>query len=316
LGRPRRRGARAQIAAVAVILIILGVAIVIAAIALLPLRPVNVTETRDVPSQAGVDVLKLGFAADVAQVNVAFQQLAGKAISLHVSVTGRGPLIQGSPYTLTFDHSTSGGVLTVNSILQTPGAWPRLLDLQVTCDLRIDPSMRSSLDIKTSVGRVVVDTRAGAVIDSLNVETTVGGAQANLVENTVLAGDVSVRSTTGGVTLSWRDVIVTSGLTVDLRTTTGAVAADLRQDERLRQTVTLRAEATTGGVDLAIDIRDDVAARIESSTSLGGIDIVRRVGFSGTESLLESNNYPAEGNFDVSLRTSTGGVRVDARYSP
>jgi len=77
----------------------------------------------------------------------------------------------------------------------------------------------------------------------------------------------------------------------------------------------LRAETTTGGVDLTIVIQDDVGAKIESSVTTGGIDIERQVGFSGAESSLQSDNYPANTNFDVTLKTITGGIDIDAEYT-
>ncbi len=57
-------------------------------------------------------------------------------------------------------------------------------------------------------------------------------------------------------------------------------------------------------------------AKIESSVTTGGIDVDRRVGFSGPEALLQSSNYPAGSNFDVTLKTTTGRIDIDAKYTP
>jgi hypothetical protein len=48
----------------------------------------------------------------------------------------------------------------------------------------------------------------------------------------------------------------------------------------------------------------------------GGVDIDKQIGFSGTKALLQSSNYPAEHNFDVNLRTTTGRISLDAEYTP
>jgi hypothetical protein len=77
-----------------------------------------------------------------------------------------------------------------------------------------------------------------------------------------------------------------------------------------------KADATTGGVNFAVDIQGDVGAEIESIVTTGGIDVDRQVGFSGTAFLLRSDNYPANHNFDVSLETTTGGIDIDAKYTP
>ena len=312
---PERRMKRKPISTLAIVLITLFVsAAVIVAIAFLPIRAVDITESRDAPYQTGVDTLDLDFTADVAQVNVAFEDLSGKLVTLDVSVTGRvGVFGSLDVLDLTFDSTTDGNVLTVTSEVDIISRYS--WSLNVTCDILIDPSMKASLDVKTSTGGIILNTQAGVVLDSLSLEATTGGVEAKLVENIRIDGDISLMTTTGSVKLSWDNVIVTKNLLVNGITTTGGVNVDINQDEELAGNITLRAEATTGGVDLTIAIQDDVGAKIESSVTTGGIDIDRQVGFSGTESSLQSDNYPANTNFDVTLKTITGGIDIDAEYT-
>jgi hypothetical protein len=62
-----------------------------------------------------------------------------------------------------------------------------------------------------------------------------------------------------------------------------------------------------------MEIDDDVGARIESHADLGEINVdVQK--FSGNETLLQSDNYPAGSNFLVNLRTTTGGININAAY--
>jgi len=316
--REERRSMSA-LAILAIVLIALIVtAAVIAALAFLPIRAVDVSESRDVPYQTGVDTVNLDFTADVARVNVAFEDLTDKLVTLNVSATGRaGVLVSPDLFDLTFDHTIVDNVLTVTSEVDTFGrGWPWYSWLRVTCDLHIDPAMNASLDVKTSIGRIVVDTQAGLVLNSLSLEATTGGVEANLVEDVVVAGDVSIQTTTGGIEFSWDNVIVTSDVLVNVETTTGGVDVDVTQDEGPLRNVTLKAGATTGGVDFSIEIRGDIGARIESSVTTGGINIASQVGFSGTESLLQSDNYPASSNFSISLKTTTGGIDIYAQYTP
>ncbi len=51
---------------------------------------------------------------------------------------------------------------------------------------------------------------------------------------------------------------------------------------------------------------------------MGRIEIDRQVRFSSyyNNRLLQSGNYPANSNFDVSLKTTTGGIDIDAKYTP
>jgi len=314
-----RREERRPIGALTIVLVVILVsAAAIVTIAFLPVRAVDISESRDVLYQAGVDTVNLNFTADVALVNVAFEDLVDKLVTLDVSVTGRvGALVSTDLLDLTFDNTTIDNVLTVTSELDiTGGGWPWYSSLNVTCNIRIDHSMNASLDVKTSTGGITMGTQAGVVLNSLSLEATTGGVEANLVEDIVVAGDVSVKTTTGGVKFSWRNVIVTRDVLVDVETTTGGVDVDVTQEEELLGNVTLEAEATTGGVNFAIDIQGDVGAKIESSVTTGGIDIDGQVGFGGTESLLRSDNYPAGSNFNVSLKTTTGGINIDARYTP
>lgn len=322
VGRGEEEGRRRMgvFGVVAVVLVVVVVAaVVFAAFAFLPVRAVDVRESRVVPYQAGVDVVYLDFVADVARVDVAFEDLSGELVALNVSATG-GVGVFGSPdrvFDLSFDDSVVGGVLTLEVEVDTfGGGWPWHPWLQVSCDLRLDSSLNASLDVRTGTGRVVLDSRAGVVFNSLSLEATTGRVKAVLVEGVVVAGDVSVKTTTGGVEFSWNNVVVTRNVLVNAKTTTGGVDLYVKQHEELARNVTLKAEATTGGVDFAIDIKGDVGAEIESATSIGGIDVDRQVGFSGTKSMLRSNNYSADGNFDVSLKTTTGGIDIDAKHTP
>jgi len=92
------------------------------------------------------------------------------------------------------------------------------------------------------------------------------------------------------------------------------VGVNVTQNKKLSGNVTMNAETTTGEVNFAIVIHDDVGTTIESHTSVGGIS-VEQGGFSGNQSLLQSTNYPAGSNFLVKLATTTGGIRIDASYN-
>jgi len=301
-----------------VLIALLVIAALFVPFSFLPVRTVGASESHNVPFQTGVDTVNLDFTVDVARVNIAFEDLMGKLVALNVSATGMGGvLISSDLFDLTFGYTIVDNVLTVTSKVDTVGrSWPWYSWLHVTCDLRIDSSMKATLNVKTTVGQIVMDTRAGVVLKSLNLEATTGGIEANLVEGVTVAGDISVKTITGGVKFSWHNVIVTKDILVDVKTTTGGVDVNLMQDKRLPRNVSLKAEATTGGVNFAMEIQGNIGAKIESSTTTGGINIGRKVGFSGTKSPLQSDNYPAGSNFDVRLKTITGGIDIDAKYTP
>lgn len=308
------------------LIVLLVTAVIVVALAFLPVRTVDVEPCRmSVPHKSGVNTLNLDLTADVAGVYIAFENLTEEwqspSIILNASATARVGVFGSADflerYMPVWHNKTEGNVLTV-TVRQDADTiyWPWYSLINVTFDIRIDPSMNTSLNVKTSTGRIVLNTQAGVVLNSLSLEATTGGVEANLVEDVVVAGDVSVKTTIGGVKISWDNVIVKNDVQVNAITTTGGVDVDVKQHEKLLGNITLRAEATSGGVDFSIEIRGDVGAKIESRVTLGGIDVARQVRFSGTESRLLSDNYPAGSNFDVTLKTTTGGIDIDAKYTP
>jgi len=66
----------------------------------------------------------------------------------------------------------------------------------------------------------------------------------------------------------------------------------------------------------ALDIKNNIGAKIESTVSTEGINVTRQDGFSGTKTPLQSNNYPADQKIDATLKTTTGGIQIDAKYAP
>lgn len=324
-GRARRPLSILAIALIAIVVIAVVVAVV-AALTVLPIHTVGpITRGMSVPSESGVDILTLNLTADVAGVNIIFEDLTDKwqspSIILNASATAKAGVFDSADflerYMPVWHDDTDGNVLIVTVEQDVdPINWPRYTSLNVTFDIRIDPSMNASLNVMIATGGIVVGTQAGVVLDSLTLEVTTGGVEAWLMEDVVVAGDISIEVTTGGVRLFWENVVVPDDVWVDAMTTTGGVEVDVEADERLQSDITLRAEATTGGVAFAIDIQGDVGAIITSSVTTGGIDVDRRVGFSGSTELLQSSNYPAAHNFDVNLRVTTGGIEIDAKHTP
>ncbi len=325
---PEKRDVRRPLNRLSIIAITLIVVTVVAAIivvfAFMPVRPVDVKRQHSVPQQIGVDKLNLAFTADVAHVRLVFEDLTDEwqspAIILSASATAKVGVFVPTNVLDQFFHAndtTVDNVLTVTSQIDVPDrSWPGYSSLNVTCDIRIDLSMNTTVNVKTSVGKIVMDAQAGVILSGLSLEATTGGVEADLKQDTVITGDISIEATTGGIQLSWDNVNVTKHTTLDVATTTGGIELDVEQDEELLNNVTINVEATTGGIDFTLDIRGNIGSKVASSTSLGAIDINRNVGFSGDESLLESDNYPAGSNFDVTLKATVGGIEIDVKHTP
>jgi len=296
-----------------VMVVVLIIALILVNLVLIPWQPVSIEEHREVSYQEGVEFINLDFSADVAQIDISFDDLNDKFIHLDVIATG-GEGIFGSTdeFNLTFDDDISGNILTVSSELETGRGWH---SVKVTCDIVIDNSLNTSLDIKSITGGVKFTSRTDVVLETINLEATTGEVELNLVKDVVLTDDISLETTTGNTELIWDNVNVTKDILVDIKTTTGEVNVNIKQHEELQGDISVDVEVTTGGIDFSIDIKDDIGAKISSGTTTGGIDIKRQIGFSGTESLLQSDNYPAGHNYNINLETTTGGIDIVAEHT-
>jgi hypothetical protein len=182
----------------------------------------------------------------------------------------------------------------------------------VVCDILVDYSMEASVDIQAVTGEIVVNTVNGVVLKTLDLATTAGAVDVNLVQGVTVEGDTSVEVIAGGIDFAWQDVNINKSVGVTLTTTTGGIDVKTTQNTPLNGNVTMKATCTTGGIDCITAIQGNIGALIQASTTTGGVTIQRNIGFSGSSSLLRSNNYPAPSNFDFDLETTTGGISINA----
>ncbi len=287
-------------------------------ISFLPIRPIDMHENRNVPFQIGVQAVVIELTIDVGNVNVTFSDLANDAVNFSLSVSGYGTLLSNQPYKLTFEQATNSYVLTVTSEVETSilHGWLNLNFLETECDLVIDQSLNASITVRTGTGGISFETRSGVVLNSVRLETATGAIGVIFAENTIVTRDITIMTATGAQSLSWRNVIAERVVAVDIGSVTGTVSIDIEQDERLRKSIELDVEVTTGAISLALNISGEVAGKITSSTTTGLVDIQRSNGFTGSSTQLQSNNYPSDNQFDITVQTTTGGINIDARFSP
>ena len=299
---------------VAILIAVLLSAIVIGALVFLPFYPVNFNQTNQVP-EADVDNLLVDFQADVAQVNIFFKNLPGNMVMLNVTADGNVGIFDdpNRAINVTFNHQTANNSVIVIASISRATRWPLLYNLNVNCDVYIDPSANLSLYVRSSVGDIVMNADANMTLQELDLETTTGSVDVSLAKGVIIRGIASLKTTTGSVQFQMDKADVSGNVVVNLQSTTGSVNVDLTENQKLSGNVTVFARTTTGGVNLSMVIDDDVGASIESETVIGGIneDVEK---FSGNETLLQSDNFPAGSNFLVNLRTTTGGININAVY--
>jgi hypothetical protein len=299
---------------VAILIAVLLSAMVIGVLFFLPFYPVHFNQTNQVP-KADVDHMLLEFQADVAHVNIFFKNLSSNMALLNVTADGNVGILEdpNRPVNVTFSHhmSTNSEIVTVNVSRTT--RWPISYNLNVNCDVYIDPSASLTLHVRSTVGNIVMDANTSVTLQILDLETETGSIDVSLSKGVVAADLITLHTTTGNVQFEMDEANVSSSVSVELQSTTGSVNMDLIEKQKMLGNVTLSARTTTGSVNLSMVIDDDVGATIESETAIGGInkDVEK---FSGNESLLQSDNYPAGSNFLVNLRTTTGGINLNAKY--
>ena len=296
--------------------ILIGILLVatLSAITLVPFIPVDSTQSQAV-SQANVNTVNLDFDADVADVNVFIRDLPDQLVSVDVIAKGSvGIFASNPPVKLTVSNETADQTMTVTGRVSRQDIWPMSLNLRVTCNIYIDYSAVLDLNIRTSVGDIIMNEVAGPVLfQELTLQATTGNVEANIGSLVTTVRDVSVTTTTGNVMFMWNDAQVSGGMAISLRSTTGRVTAQITQNELLARNVSLNAQTTTGEVNLDMDISGDVGAQITSQTTTGRItlDVDR---FDGAQSPIRSRNYPAPSNFEVTLGTTTGNIHIAAQH--
>jgi hypothetical protein len=298
----------------AIILIaIVVVAVIVSAIILAPLHPVNFSQTNQV-NQPNINTLNLNFQADVAEVNIIAQNLTGKTILINTTAKGStGILGSTNPIQVSFSNETAGNTLTVTSKITNVDQSLFSRNLKVTCAIFINPSLRLNLNVTTETGQITLTAAESATFESLNLKSTTGIVQANIQNGTAIEGDISLKTTTGTVSFRMNQAVVQGNDTVDLQTTTGSIDIDMAENKTFFGNVQVNATTTTGTVNLEMRIEDGVGAKIESQTQIG--EIRTNLGnFSGDKSPIQSDNYPADGNFLINLRTTLGGIYINAAY--
>jgi len=303
---------------VTILIAVLISAVVIGALFFLPFHPVHFNQTNEVP-KADVDNLFLEFHADVANVNVFFENLPANMAIVNVTAEGNVGIFDdpNRAVNVTFSHQTANNSAIVVASVSRTTRWPILLyNLNVNCDVYIDPSANLTLYVRSSVGNVVMDADTEVALQSLDLETTTGNIDVTLSKDVTVAELVSLKSTTGTIQFKMDEADVLGVLgsgAVNLQSTTGSVNVDLTATQRLSGNVTVNARTTTGSGNLRMAIDGDIGARIESDTTVGSITVdVKK--FSGNQTPLESDNYPAGNNFLVNLKTTTGGININAAY--
>jgi DUF4097 and DUF4098 domain-containing protein YvlB len=246
---------------------------------------------------------------------VIFRDLPGnQRAATNVSATGwRGIFGTDHPLALAFSENLVGSTLEYSVNVSRAGGASIFNNLNVVCDVYVAPSVNLDIVVNTGTGSITMDADRNVTLTNLNLQATTGTVSATLREGVTISGDFSLETTTGRAQLTWLNAKVSGRVPINVKATTGSVDVNVTQAKQLGGNVTLNSETTTGGVTFAMDLQNDVAARIYASTVIGRVS-VNQQGFSGNSAPLQSNNYPAGSNFEVTLGATTGGININANF--
>ncbi len=309
--RPAHR-AGFPVAAIAIVIIVLLIAAAFI-VSFFPFQQVNFSQSNEA-SAPNVGMLRLVVGSEIGAVNVILRDLPGnQRAAINVSATGwRGIFGSDKPLALAFNQETTGSTLTYSVNITRAGNFA-YGNLNVTCDVYVDPSVRLDIQVSTGAGTIALDADRAAVFQNVNLKVTSGTVAATLRQDTVISGAVSLDATTGTAELNWIEAQANGTVPINVVATTGSAELNITQTKQFSGNVTVDAAATTGSVNFAMNIQNDVGARISASAALGGVN-VNQQGFSGNTVPIQSNNYPSRNNFDVTLTTNLGSVNINAQY--
>jgi hypothetical protein len=299
------------IIAAIVLSVILVVGVVAVALLATPFSTVNFNQSYP-DNSANISKLNLNVQIDGAKVNVFTQSVNNSNFIITLEGSGSKGTFGGgsdSPIQVAFNNDTANGVLTVTAKITESTAFSRL---NVDCNIYINPALTLNLNITSQAGQISLNADKPTTFESLNLQTNAGAVQANLQKVTI-AGNVTVRTQAGTVDFQTNQLIIKGNNTVDLHSNAGSVSMDITQTKSLQGNLQINAVTELGSVNVGLVIDGDVGAKIVSQSNLGSIQLAVQH-FSGNQSPIQSDNYPAVSNIEINSRTNLGSININADY--
>ena len=296
---------------VAVVLVaILVVGVVAAALLAAPFSTVNLDQSYQ-DNTVNVNKLNLNVETDGAKVNVFIQNTSSNNFIITLKGTGiKGAAgDSGSPIQVTFFNKTENGVLTVTAKITQSTAFSRL---NVDCNIYLNPALTLNLNVTSQSGQVSLTADKPSTFESLNLQANAGAVQANL-QNITVAGNITLRTQAGSVDFRMSQLNIEGNNTVDLHSNAGSVNMDITQTKTLQGNLQVNAVTDLGSVNVGLQIDGDVGAKITSQSNLGSVNVDAQH-FSGNQSPLQSDNYPAVSNIEINSQTNLGSININAAY--
>lgn len=321
-GPQKGRGAlprKAVVPAVAALLVAVAITV---PFVFLESRALDISERRDVPMVPGAESVRLTVMANVGDLEVYFAPLDGKAAEVFAEIEGRaGYFGRDEPLDLVLEHVSEPGpdgraIIRANISFNAYAPWPHYSLERTHFTVVVNESLRTSLDLKVVTGGIDVRTSGGVVLEGLRLNATSKGAAVTFNNGTVLAGNVSIHTATGGIQFRWYDVSVMNCPKVVLSESSGPINVTIRQHRPLNGSLEIKAVDVLGNIELRLDLSGINSGEVCSKR--GKIANGLLEGFTGSlPPSLRTKNYddPDVHRMSVQLNNTFGGIMLDGRWT-
>jgi hypothetical protein len=315
------RGGAISTLSIAAIIAVVALASIMTPLMFLNYREVNITQVETLPLEEGVKNLDLTVTATVGKLNVTFADLDDASVQINALVQGKASFFGDSPpFKLNVAYGSNaqagGSNMTARIGFDTYAPWPYYSMSLVQYTVVIDESLRTKLNLSMTTGGIVLDTHEGVVLDELRLNSTVDGAKVSFNNGTTLAGDVHIKTATGGTLLYWNNVSVRGPVSVTLTESSGFVRAYFDQVVPMGGEVSVLCLDTVGEVRMSFDVAGPVSAGATCEWSIGEPKVVNLGGFGGDAERFCSDNHPSPDRFDAQLNNTVGNVLMEGRWTP
>lgn len=293
------------------LVVILVTAVVVAVLLAAPMSTWDFSRSLE-DETPNVETLNLNFETNIGEVNVTPLEVGNNNIGIYVNANGSRGMFGGSeiPVSVSFDNQTVGDTLTVNSRVSFDNAMAMRVNVRV--EIFVNPALNLNLNVTTNAGSIKLAADRATTFQSLNLQTRAGSVEVSM-HNVVIAGNVSLTTNAGSVYFGMSQIIAEGNNTVNVESNAGSVTLDITQTKFMQGNMQVNAQTNLGSVDVGLEIDGDVGAKITSRTNLGSIN-ANTNNFSGNQSPIQSDNYPAASNIEIQCTTNLGIVNIDADY--
>ncbi len=298
------------IGALVLIAILIG-GFLIAVLLSAPFATVNINQSYQ-DNTSGINKLNLNVESQALKINVFTQNVT---LNNNFLLTLDGTASKGinggsgSPIQVTVNNNTVNHELTITMKITQSNVYSRY---NLNCNLYLNPTLIQSLNVTSQAGQISLTADKPTTFESISLQSSAGTVQANL-DNVTIGGDVTLRTQAGTVDFRTNEAKVEGNNTVTLQTNAGSVDMDITQTSALHGNLRVNAVTDLGSVNVGLVVDDGVGARLTSQTNLGNIHVDVQH-FSGNQSPIQSNNYPAASNIQIDSKTNLGSINIIADY--